>query len=151
MDWPGSQEMADRIKKLLPPQLQDDQDDKDTQLAKAQAINNQLSQQNQLLSQALNQATEVVKTKQIEQQGKFAVEKLHSETQITIAEIQTKAQNAMERAQMYTDIWKELHGSAHEIGMQKDQQAHEQDLAAQQAEQQSQQQEQANGGGNTGS
>jgi len=148
MDWPGSNEMADRIKKLLPPQLQDDQDDVQTQLARAQAVNNQLSQQNQLLSNALNQATEVVKTKTIEQQGKFAIEKLHADTQITIAEINTKAQSAVERAKMMQAVWAELHGSAHEFALQKDQQGHEQDLAKQQAEAQP---EEGTDGGNTGS
>src|SRR5215472_1879947 len=148
MDWPQAHEMADRIKKLLPPQLQDDQDDTETQLARAQAVNNQLSQQNQLLSNALNQATEVVKTKSIEQQGKFAIEKLHADTQITIAEINTKAQSAVERAKMMQAVWAELHGSAHEFALQKDQQGHEQDLAKQQAESQP---EESTDGGNTGS
>jgi hypothetical protein len=148
MDWPQAQEMADRIKKLLPPQLQDDQDDKDTQIARISAVNNQLSQQNQLLSNALNQVTEVVKTKTIEQQGKFAIEKLHADTQITIAEINTKAQSAVERAKMMQAVWAELHGSAHEFAMQKDQQGHEQDLAEQQTQNQP---EEATDGGNTGS
>lgn len=145
MDWPQSQEMADRIKKLLPPQLQDDATDTETQLAQAQATLQQMGQQNQLLQKALQEATDMIKTKQIEQQGKFAIQKIDNDTKVLIAEIQTKAQVAIERATMFHEVWKEIHGSAHEVAMQKDQQAADQQMAETQA-QQPQQQGASNGG-----
>lgn len=153
MDIPGSQEIAKRLKKLLPPGM-DDEDGSQTQQIIAQHA--QLTQQVQLLSQALQKAQMEIQTKQIEQHGKFQIAQMQSQSdqviqkakidaQIAVAEIETKAQNAVERARMYMEVWNELHGSAHEMGMQKDQQGHEHQLA-QMAAQQAQQQQQSEQG-----
>lgn len=153
MDWPQAKEFAARAKKMLPPQLQDGDDtDPEVKAQKLQSQLAQMSQQHELLTAHLNDVTQQLNTKQVEQQGKveiakaqagvdMAIAKLKIDAQIAMAEISTKAQNAVERAQMYTDIWKELHGSAHDVAMQAHQQGHEKDLAAQQAEQAQQSQE----------
>lgn len=141
MDWPGAREMADRLKKMLPPQLQDDDDsDPAVKLQKVQATLQQMAQQHSILVKALQDATEMIKTKQIEGQVTLAGKKLDNDTKVLIAEIQTKAQIAIERSTMFREVWQELHGSAHELALQKDQQGHEQQLATQQqgADQQSQ-------------
>ena len=157
MDIPQAAEMADRAKKLLPPALQDgDESDPKTQVNKLQSQIQQLSQQHQQLTQALEHSNQIIQTKQVEQQGKtqiemakgqndLTIEKMKIDAQIAIAEINTKAQSAVERAQMFKDIWTELHGSAHELGMQATQNAHEQGMAAQQqgADAQSQASDQA--------
>ncbi len=144
MDIPQSNEMADRIKKMLPPQIvEGDEGDPKVQLQKAQSQLQQFSQQHDLMMKALDEAKQVISTKQIEQQGKAqivqiqeqsaqTIEKMKLDAQITMAEINTKAQNAMERAQMYNEIWKELHGSAHDAAMQAELHAHQQGMAAQQ-------------------
>lgn len=160
MDIPQAEEFADRAKKLLPPQLQEDDGTPEAKLAQAQAQLQQLTQQHQQLTQALTHSNQIIQTKQVEQQGKvqieqskgqndIQIEKMKIDAEIAIAEINTKAQNARERAQMYNEIWLELHGSAHEIGMQKDQQAHDAGMAAagQNADQQSQQADQAHEAG----
>jgi hypothetical protein len=146
-DWPGHEKLAERLKKTLPPELVDDQDgDPEAQLVKAQAQIKQLMQQHQVLTQVVEQQTEMIKTKQVEQQGKVEqtkiqeqsrqfIEQLKIEAQITIAEINTKAQMSRDREQFTNDVWNKTHDSAHQFAMQKDQQGHDQGMAAQQADQ----------------
>ena len=73
----------------------------------------------------------------------IAIEKMKIEAQITMAEINTKAQSQSERAQWEADIWKQFHEQAHDIAMQHVQAAHAQDLAAQQSQAAMAQQQQA--------
>ena len=153
MDIPGAQEIAKRLKKLLPPQLQDNENQTpEAQLAQAQSQLQALGQQHQQLMGALQEATQKINSKQIEMDSRMQIEQFKAHTdlmlakakidaQVAIAEINTKAQNAMERARMYNEVWTELHGSAHELGMQQDQQAHQQQLAQQQAQQAQQSQQ----------
>lgn len=142
MDIPLAKEIAARLKKMLPPQLQDDDDDDpEAKLAKAQSTLQQMGQQHQALMAEVQKLSQMVETKQVEQQGKMAIEKLHADTQITIAEIQTKAQSGTERAQMFVEVWKELHGDAHEVATQAAAQQHDQTMAAQQGQQDQQAQE----------
>lgn len=58
-----------------------------------------------------------------------ALEVLKLDNARTIAEIQTKAQIASERAAMVNEIQTELHGSAHEAATQASDQAHERNMA----------------------
>jgi hypothetical protein len=141
MDIPQAKEIGARMKKMLPPQLQDQNDgDPEAKLQQMQQVNAHLAQQHQLLEKALRDATQVIQTKQVEQQGKLEITKLQEDTKVLIAEINTKAQSERERQQMYQEFWMEQHGAAHELGMQKDQQQHDAGMAAQsnQADQQSQ-------------
>lgn len=145
MDFPGAQECADRAKKMLPPQLQDEDDGQDPQAIiqkQAQQLT-QLSQQHQDLTTALGHEIQLRETKQIEQKGKFDtaqmqesyrldIEKMKIEAQITIAEIQTKAQETQARLKLEMDMMSKLHVSAHERAMQADQQGHEADQNSQQ-------------------
>lgn len=144
MDIPQSKEIADRLKKMLPQQLQDDQTDPEAALQQAQHANAHLDQQLKLATQALQDAQKVVETKQIEAQNKFdiakyqedsafALAKLKIDAQVLIAQITTKSQEVMTRDKMQTAVWQETHGAAHDLGLQKDQQAHEQTMGAQQA------------------
>lgn len=133
MDWPGAKQISQRLQKLLPPQLQDEDDQSpDAQLARAQQQLAQMSQQHGLLMKALQEATDVIKTKQVEQQASIQIADLNNKTKIAVAEIQTKAQIAIERAKTVSGVWSDLHGSAHELALQKDQQGHEEDMAVQQ-------------------
>jgi hypothetical protein len=147
MDWPMAKEIAKRLKMMLPPQLQDEDDQSpDAQIQKLQQQNQQLAQQHDLLTKALNETTDKLKTDYAKQQANIAIKKLDSQTRIAVAEITTAAQTAITRAQIVADVLRELHGSAHELALQKDQQSfeadqsdqqqqHEQDMGAQQAEQ----------------
>ena len=143
MDFPGHEEMAERAKKALPPGLADaDPNDPQAQLQQTQAQMTQLAAQHQQLVAALNQANEVIKTKQIENQGKmqiaqmqeqnaFAMRKLDADVKLAVAEIGTKAQIELERIRSIGQVQSDLHEGAHDYAMQKDAQA----AAAAQAQQ----------------
>jgi hypothetical protein len=133
MDWPMAKEIAKRLKMMLPPQLQDQDDQSpDAQMQRLQQQNQQLAQQHELLVKALNETTDKLKTDFAKQQANVAIADLNNKTKIAVAEITTAAQTAITRAQIVAEVMRELHGSAHELAMQKDQQAHEADQADQQ-------------------
>lgn len=99
---------------------------------------------------ALQQATEIIKTKQVEAQSKVEVARMQSDTDklkieasITIAEINTKAQEVQDRMKYEQDMWMQLHGQAHDIASQQDQQAHDAQQAQQAQAAAAQQQQQA--------
>jgi len=135
MDWPMAKQIAERLKIMLPPQLQDDDEtDPQVKMQKLQATLQQMAKQHELLEKALNETTDKLKTDWVKQQANVEIHKLDNETKIAIAEISTKAQIAIERAKTVQGVWSELHSSAHEAGLQKDQQAHEADMATGQQE-----------------
>ena len=76
-----------------------------------------------------------VQIAQAQEQTKVQLAEQEQRTKILIAEITTKAQESALRMKMEQEQWLELHGAAHDLALQKDQQAHEQQLAEQQAEQ----------------
>lgn len=137
-DVAGANQLADRFKKMLPPQLQDDPGaDPKQQAVAMQSQLQALSQQHDALVQALNVANETIKTKAVENQGKLDIERLRIEGQIAIAEIQTKAQQIVTRAKLEQDMWAQLHSSAHDTAMQA---VGNQQAVQQQAQQQPQEQ-----------
>lgn len=140
MDIPQAKEIAKRLKAILPPQVAAVDGDANSQMSALQAQNSQLQQQLAQLVPAYQQAQLDLQTKRVETEGKMSIEKMKIDAQIAIAEINTKAQVAGERAQMFHDVWLELHGSAADAGLQAQQQAHEQSLAQQQQQAAAQQQ-----------
>lgn len=141
-NMPGAKEIADRLKKMLPPQLQDgDQNDPATQISQLQAQHAQMAQELQLCTQALQEAKQELATKKIETDGKIQIARMQEETKILVAEITTKAQNAMARAKLEADAFQKLHVAAHEVGQQHVEHAHEHALADKQHDQAMQQQE----------
>ena len=155
-DMAGADQLAERFKKMLPANLQEQENgDPAAQAQQMQAQLAQLTQAHQALNayaQKLEQEKQgkVVETQgriQIEQfraQKEFELKALQLEVQRDIAEISTKAQDLRERAKLDADLDKQLHVSAHEIALQKDDQAHQQTMAdknaAMQAEQSGQDQ-----------
>src|SRR5208283_1658602 len=148
MDWPGAKEMSETLKKVKlanMPYLADDEDQSpEMQLQQLQGKLAQMVQQNQLTVQQLQEATQIIHTKQVENQAKVQIEQLKGandarlqqmklEAQIVIAQIEAKSQDASARAQETIQIWNELHGAAHDQAMATGQQAHEQQLADKQA------------------
>lgn len=141
MDFPGADQLAERLKATLPPQVLQG-DDPATKLAQAQAQLNQMGQQLQGATQLLHQQHDIIQGKQVESAGKMEIEKLHAQTQVAVAEIEAKTQEPLMRMKYEFEMWKLTHGSAHDLGLQKDQQAHEQ-AQAQQAQQAAQQQQES--------
>lgn len=151
MDWPGSQDIADRMQKMLPPQLQDTPEG--ALPPQVQQHVAQLTQQNQQLTQALQQATEQLKDKtnikamELESSERMDLEKLKFErdvripldyeklrVQLRVAELAAKTKMSESDAEREADLISLQVKHAHEVGM-----------AAMQAETQQQQQEDQNG------
>jgi hypothetical protein len=91
MDWPGATEIADRLKKLLPPNLLDDKD-KPPMPPEAQAQLQQLDQQNQMLTEQLNKAIDEKEQKTIELESKERIEmaKIQANIEIEMAKMGSK-------------------------------------------------------------
>lgn len=132
---PIGDEIADR---LTPPQYRS-QEGQPPMSPQAAAI----IQQGQQHAQALNAYAQELEKKNKELQAekdakvvdneyRLSIERLKIEAQVTIAEITTKAQEVLVRMKAENEIFQQLHGQAHEVGLQADQQAHEQDMAQQQ-------------------
>lgn len=101
MDWPGAQEIADRIKKTLPPNLVEDKGDKEI----PPQVEAQLQQMGQMIEQLtgqLNEATQKIENKTIELESKERIEmkKLEVELEIKRAELDAKDSLALLNAEI---------------------------------------------------
>jgi hypothetical protein len=145
-DLAGADQIAERLHKMLPPQLQDHEEQTPEQ---AQAMVAQAQQQMQAMGGELQKLQFERAAKTAEHQGKMqqiqlqaqadmALEDKKLEAQLAVAEINTKAQMTAERASFVEDLWKQFHGQAHDVAMAAQQ--HQQALQAsqQQAANQSQ-------------
>ena len=135
---PIGEEMIEVItppdKQNIPPQIQAQIQQMQQELALSNATVNQLMQEKIAKHAELQNKIQIA---QLEQDGKIALANIDREVKLEIAEITTKAQDSQQRNELYQDIWKELHGTAHESALST--QEHAQDLASsQQAAQQQQ-------------
>ena len=137
-DMPGAQEIAKRIKKMVPPQLLDD-DDSDPQTAiqklssqvqQAQAINQELMKHNQEMMATIQQKT-------IESDTKKFIAQLQAAAQVEVAGLNAK----LDMAKIDFQVWEAQHTAAHDLAVSVGQQQHEKQLAQQQADTESQQQQ----------
>ena len=142
-DLAGADQIAERLQKMLPPQLQPQNDELPPQ---AQAA---IAQAQQVAQAAQQEHTKVELERQakvLEHQGKMdelrlkfqndmALEDKKLETQLAVANINTKAQSEQERTTLVADLWKQFHDQAHDIASQAAQQAHERAMAQQQHQQ----------------
>lgn len=95
MDWPGASEIAERLKKLLPPNLQEEQEEQQVPPA-VQAQMSQMAQQNEQLSQALNQATDDLRTKRLEIESRERIEAMKAQTELVKIEAQLSSRENIE-------------------------------------------------------
>jgi hypothetical protein len=155
-DMAGADIVAERFRKQLPPNLQEDKDGEQVP-PQAQAQMQQLSQQNQQLNAGMQHLEKLLGQLQYEKQAKvvesqaklqqiaaqsqadMALEKMKLENALTIAEVNTKQQDEQERRQTFADMQSQFHDQAHDLAMQKDAQAHQQELVQQNADVNSQQ------------
>lgn len=151
MDIPQADEIADRVKLMLPPQILQAEDQNAVPQLHAQLAH--ATQQVELLSKVNSELMEKAQGKQAEQQTKVMIAQMQEQTQrskaeldayvkITVAEITTKAQNQQVRAELESEEMQNIHDSAHELGLQAHQHVHEQGLADQQHQQAMEQGEQ---------
>lgn len=96
MDWPGAAEIADRLKKTLPPGLADDPEKKGKALPpEAQAQMQQMSQMIEQLTGKLNEASDTIQQKRIELESKERIEFKKLEVQLEIARAQLDAKDSL--------------------------------------------------------
>lgn len=95
MDWPGAQEIAERIKKTLAPELRDDDKAQQPLPPEAQAQMAQMSQMIEMLTQQLNAAQDKIETKTLELESRERIEmqKLQVQVELEMAKMgSTEAQ-----------------------------------------------------------
>lgn len=95
MDWPGHDEIADRIKRSLPPQIT--ADDKDNQKPLPPQVQQQLQQSGQMiqaLSKELEANSEIIRTKRLELESKERIALSEQETQLRIEFMKHHAKDA---------------------------------------------------------
>lgn len=144
MDWPGAQEIADRMQKMLPPQLQENEGQLPPQVQQHVA---QLTQQNQQLTQALQTTTEELKDKtnikameleskervhfsqlQFEKDNRIPLDYEKLRVQLSVAELTAKTQTNIKQAETEKEIVLQQGEQAHEYAMQQDAQQNQQEM-----------------------
>jgi hypothetical protein len=103
-DFNGADELAKRLKKMLPPQFQDDDPtDKDAQLAQKDAMLQQLTQQQQQLVQELARASDTIRTKRLDIESKERVAALQGQIQIALQMMKTEGAASLAHVQAVMD------------------------------------------------
>jgi len=97
MDWPFAQEIADRLKRALPPEIQSGEDDADpkTQIMKLQGQLKGLMEQHTLLTKELTAAAETIQTKKLELESKERINALQVQSQLLIAEAKVRGEASL--------------------------------------------------------
>ena len=97
MDWPGAEEVAKRLKKALPPNMQEGGEDQEpeVQLQQMQAKFMQIEQMNEQLTQALKESTETIRTKKMELESKERIAERDNENKLVLAKMQESGAGAL--------------------------------------------------------
>ena len=93
MDWDGADKISDLLQKMLPPQLQDAANGQQIP-PQVQQMLSQLQQQNQMLIQHLNIATDEIKTKKFDLESKERIAVMGYQTDIAIEHARLRAKGA---------------------------------------------------------
>jgi hypothetical protein len=96
MDWPGAQEIAERLKKTIPPNLLDDPKSKNQQVPPQ--VQQQMQQMGQMIEQLtgkLHEAHDQLDTKRVEIESKERIEFKKLEVQLEIARAQIDAKDSL--------------------------------------------------------
>ncbi len=136
-DFPQAKEMAKRLKKGVPPQFQDDDDQSpEAKLQSMQAQMQQMMQQHQQLTQAVEQQNQIINTKQVENQAKVQITQAQEASRVEIVKMQEATKLAVAQINASKDAsegfaerelaqYKIFHDSAHDVALQTHQQTHE--------------------------
>lgn len=92
MDWPGAQEIKERLKKVLPPELQDQSENQKPLPPQVQAQMSQMDQMIAGLTEKLNAAQDQLEQKTLELESKERIEfaKLENQSAMKLAELESK-------------------------------------------------------------
>jgi len=99
LDWNGAQEISERMKKMLPPQLQDQNEQSPEKMMMQIQQSHQMIEQ---LTQALNQAYDTIDKKKEELESKERIANSKNETDLIIASL--KAESAANHAVLLAEI-----------------------------------------------
>lgn len=94
MDWPGAEAIADRLRKMIPPQLLPNPDEGDPK-QQVQTLQGQLQtmmQSHDALAKELNAVTEIVRTKKLELDQKREASILQAQVQLLIQQAKTSGE-----------------------------------------------------------
>jgi hypothetical protein len=94
MDWPGAAEIAERLRKLLPPGMADDKEKKDIP-PEVQAQMGEMTKMIEALTQKLEEANEETKTKKLELESKERIESMKIERDYTLAKAKLEGEFAL--------------------------------------------------------
>lgn len=84
-DFPDAEVLAQRFKKMLPPQLQDESaEDAQSKLIQLQSQLQALTQQHDLMVQELNRASDTIRTKRLDIESKERIAALNGQIQLTL-------------------------------------------------------------------
>jgi hypothetical protein len=149
MDAPGSDELADRYEKLLPPPLQPQKAGGQQQQQQMQQQMAMLTQQHAQLVQVVHKQAQELETRSAEQQNKLEIAKLQEETKRVIALATLSQKDGLSVLAQEVNILKEQFGQQQAAASQQSAQQHAATLQAaqQQHEQQMQQDSQAHQAG----
>lgn len=96
MDMPYADKIAKRLKASLPPALQDSDDDTpEGKIAKLSSQLQNFEQQNQMLTQALDQASELVKSKRLELESKERIALFQAQAAMVQAQLKAHSDGAL--------------------------------------------------------
>jgi hypothetical protein len=95
MDWPGKDEIAERLKKLLPPGVDDNQNKNKAIPPEAQQHMQQMNQMIQKLTEEVNQQSEIIRTEKMQLESKERIAAIQAETQLRIAALKLDSQEAI--------------------------------------------------------
>ncbi|MDE2098392.1 MAG: hypothetical protein KGL39_14155 [Patescibacteria group bacterium] len=117
LDWPGSQELAKRLQKMLPPQLQDANDP----VAALNGLQQQMSQMqaiNQALQQKLEAANDALQAQSVQMEGRKEIAAMQGQVQLAVQEMKSRTAEAQAQTDRLMQLFASMHDSAHEVGMQ---------------------------------
>ncbi len=116
LDWPGSQELAKRLQKMLPPQLQDSSDP----AAAVNQMQQQLQQSAmliQVLQQKLEAANDALQAQSVQMEGRKEIAAMQGQVALAVQELKSRAAQAQAQEERLMQMFQMYHDSAHEVAM----------------------------------
>jgi hypothetical protein len=99
MDWPGARQVSERLKKMLPPQLQDDQQQAPIP-PQVQAQMQQAGQMIDALTQRVNELTQAIQTDVVKASKDAELKRMEMESRERVAAMQVQADLVKTEAQL---------------------------------------------------
>lgn len=138
-DWPQASEIADRLKAMLPPQVQQAQGGDPTMtIAQLQAQLAQAQQQMQQMGMLVQKAQSVIGNKLVEGQTKENLALIDAWTKLNVARLNASKDADTAQADRETQMLTTMMGQAHEAGSQAMEHQHDMNLQQMGAAQQQQ-------------